>query len=394
MSAKKGTGCFIARHTVRGSDGLLRNKAACPLFCAVLFAVACGGAEGPERARTAVKVRLLEKAGAGQGLRYSASINAGQRVDLSFRNGGYIEAITQVKGVDGAQRTLQDGDRVTKGMELARVRRKDFEQKLSEARAALAEASAQRTQADRDYSRASKLVASGSISRAEMDVAKAKADGARARVAGAAARVDEAKTALGDATLTSPIEGVVLHRSLEEGALISPGAPAFSIADTSKVKVVFGVPDTMLESLKLGSAQAISTEALRGKTFSGQISRIAASADAKSRVFEVEVTIPNPDDELKVGMVASLSLPVSATSALAPLVPLSAVVRSPAHAEAFAVYVVQGPDEASVAKLREVELGSFVGNSIPVKAGLKEGERVVVMGASFLSDGQSVRVIP
>jgi len=389
---KKGTGCFIGRRTVLGSDRLLRNKAACPLF--LLLALACGGSEGPERARTAVKVRLLEKAGAGQGLRYSASINAGQRVELSFRNGGYIEAITQVKGVDGAQRTLQDGDRVTKGMELARVRRKDFEQKLSEARASLAEASAQRTQADRDYTRASKLVASGSISRAEMDVAKAKADGARARVAGAAARVDEAKTALADATLTSPIEGVVLHRAIEEGALVAPGAPAFSIADTSKVKVVFGVPDTMLESLKLGSAQSISTEALRGKTFSGQISRIAASADAKSRVFEVEVTIPNPDDELKVGMVASLSLPVSATSAPAPLVPLSAVVRSPAHSEAFAVYVVQGPDDAAVAKLREVELGSFVGNSIPVKSGLKEGERVVVMGASFLSDDQSVRVIP
>jgi RND family efflux transporter MFP subunit len=355
-----------------------------------LLAACSGTAQLPARVPTAVKVTQMKPQAAGGGSRYAATINAASRVELAFRMGGYVEQIGQVKGVDGKLREVQEGDRVPKGMQLARVRLQDYEQKLSEANAALSEASASRAQTERDYERASRLFGSGSISRAEMDVSKARMQSSRARVQGSAARVAEAQSAMGDASLVSPFEGVILKRNLETGALVAPGLPCFSIADTTKVKVLFGVADSELEKLKVGSVQNVSTEAFRGRVFKGQISRIAPAADAKSHVFEVEVTIPNPGDELKVGMTAALSLPTAPGEGPAPLVPLTAVVRSATNAEGFAVYVVKD----QVAHLRDVELGGFVGNSIPVKSGLTEGESVVTMGATLLSDGQTVQIIP
>jgi RND family efflux transporter MFP subunit len=361
----------------------------------VALLLACPGAKAPaEKVATAVKVRQLEKGSSAQTARYSATVNAASRVELAFRMGGYVDAIAQVKGVDGALRDLQDGDKVHPGMELARVRQSDFEQKVAEARAAQAEAIAARSQAQKDYERAQRLFNSASISRAELDAAKAKAHTATARVEGAKARAAEAQTALGDAALESPIDGVVLKRSVEKGALVTPGQPCFSIADTSKVKVMFNVADTALERLTMGSNQPVTTEAYRGRTFLGQISRVAPNADAKSHLFEVEVTIPNPDDALKPGMVAALNLPTRPGETPTPLVPLTAVVRSPHDPKGFAVYVVDGSDDDTKVRVRDVELGSFVGNAIPVRSGLKEGERVVVMGASLLSDGMAVQIIP
>jgi multidrug efflux system membrane fusion protein len=353
----------------------------------------CPGASAPVARVPAVKVRALERASAATAARSSATVAPATRVDLAFRLGGYVEEIAQVKQGSGT-RELQEGDRVTKGTVLARLRQQDYEQKLSEARAGVSEATAARAQAERDAERAQKLFKSGAISRAELDQTKSKALTAKARVQGAVAKVSEAQTALGDATLVSPIDGVVLKRNLDKGALVGPGVPCWSIADTTKVKVVFGVADSELEKLKMGAPQSITTEAFHGRAFEGKVTRIGTAADAKMHLFEVEVTLPNDADELKVGMVAALDLPAAARKADAPMVPLAAVQRSKVSADGFAVFVVDGPDTDAVARSREIELGDFTGSLIPVTAGLKEGERVVVMGASQLNDGAKVRVIP
>ena len=132
------------------------------------------------------------------------------------------------------------------------------------------------------------------------------------------------------------------------------------------------------------------------RTFRGQITRVAPSADPSSRVFEVEVTIPNQDGALKSGMIAALE--VDHRGAAAPttgrLVPLNAVVRPPGQAQGYAVYVVEGPTGKQHARLRRVELGDVSGNLIRVTSGLQGGERVIVRGATLAVDSQAVRIIP
>jgi multidrug efflux system membrane fusion protein len=356
----------------------------------------CGTAEQPRKVPTAVRVQAVElRAASADAARYSATVVPDTKVDLAFKVGGYIQWIETVGAADGAERLIQEGDPVRKGQVLARVKIADYQQQLNAARALQAEANAAKEQARLDYERARGLFESQGVSRAELEGARARWDAAKARAEGAGAQVAAANNAMNDSALRSPLDGIVLERYVEVGTLVGPGAPGFVIADVRSVKAVFGVPDSLVKTLELGSSLAIETEAARGVRFSGRITRVAPSADMTTRVFEVETTIPNPDGALKSGMIATLLLEGPAPRAEpSALVPLSAVVRSPTDPKGFAVMVLELDRGEARARLRNVELGDFLGNFIPVKSGLSEGEQVIVMGASLVSDGELVHVIP
>ena len=363
------------------------------MLAGVLALSACTHEDPYEKPLTAVKVQPLEKQSAQAASRYSASIEPFARVDLAFKVGGYVRDIAQVKGVDG-QRTLQEGDSVVKGSVLANVREGDYLQRVAGAKALLAEATAVREQLKIEADRTQKLVSSGSMASANLDQTKAQLDAANARVDAARAQLAEAQNAVGDTALRTPIEGVVLKRGIEVGSLVAPGALGFVIADTRSVKVVFGVPDVMVEKLQLGSELGITTEAAPGVEFKGRITRVSPSADPKSRVFELEATIPNPKQELKTGMIASLKVSEGNASAPAAVVPLASVIRSPKDPNGFAVFVVTDEGGKQIAHTKDVSLGDPRGNRILVTGGLGSGDKVVVRGATLISDGEQVQVIP
>jgi len=342
--------------------------------------VACGH-ESRETVSLPVTVQTVSGGGGEGGLRYSAGIRPDVQVDVAFKVSGYIEALLQVRGADGRMRSVQDGDFVSRGTVLARVRDREYRDALAQAQASL-------TQAKADFDRVSQLFENRSVSKADYDAAYA-------RYTAGQAQHDQAELALSDCTLRAPLDGYVLHRSIEVGGLVSPGAPGFTLANTKSVKVVFGVPDVLVGSMRMGSAQSIAAEAVPGTVFHGRITRIAPSADPTSRVFEVEVTIPNPDGRLKTGMIAALQVAVPReVAASAMLVPLNAVVRPPGDPAGYAVYVAEDHNDRVVARLRRVQLGDVAGNMIRVTAGLQGGERVIVRGATLVVDSQDVRVIP
>jgi RND family efflux transporter MFP subunit len=336
-----------------------------------------------------VRVQAVERSTSASGIRYSASVEPRTRVDLAFKAGGYIQQLADVGG-----RTIQDGDRATRGMVLARIRLADYEEKVKQARSQLAEAEAAQAQVKAAYDRATQLFQARSIPRPEYEQAQAAYDTVQARLAGARALVQEAENARAETALVSPINGVVLKRLVEVGSLVGPGTGGFVLADTSSVKVVFGAPDTMLKTLHVGAVQSVSSEAAAGRVFSGRITKIAPAADPRSRVFDVEITVPNPDSALKVGMVAVVHVGDTGSTAPAPtlVVPLSAIVRAKSG-DGYAVYVVEDKDGKPVARLRNVTLGTMIGNQIEVADGIRAGERVVISGATIITDGDQVSLI-
>jgi multidrug efflux pump subunit AcrA (membrane-fusion protein) len=383
----------------------------------------CGHQKGTaEQALTPVKVKAVEMSSPGTGLRYSASIEPKKQVEVAFKVGGYVEQVLQVRGVDGQLRDVQEGDLVARGTVLARLRTSDYEAKVNQARAQLAEAEAglepsraQATEAEAslargklDFERAAKLLESQSLTKPDYDAAKAYLEMAQARANAAKAQIDvvnartrtaraalaDAEIPLDDTALRAPMDAVVLQATTEPGVLASPGRTEFVLADTTSVKAVFGVPDLALEKLKLGSVLTLTTEAVPGTEFRGQMTRISPAADRRSRVFDVEVTIPNPKQLLKVGMIASLSLTEAAPSAPSIVVPLSAIVRSKTHPDQYAVYVAEEKNGQCLASLRNVRLGKAFGSTIAVLEGLKIGERVITTGATLVENSQPVQVIP
>lgn len=374
----------------------MNRQSAGAFVLSLTLAGGCAGDPAPVKTPTAVRVRAVEHATSRSARRYSATINPASRVDVAFKVGGYVQKVGTARGVDGKPRLLQEGDHVSMGDMLAELRSAEYAHKLDEAKAALGEATAAREQSKIDFDRAERLAASESVSKAELDASRVKLDASTARLKGAHVRVAEARTSLDDTRLRSPMDGVVVKRSVEVGTLAAPGTVALSIADTATVKVVYGVPDTEVDALRLGTKQTVTTEALRGREFDGRITRISPVADPKSRVFEVEVTLDNPAEELKPGMIAALRLNDTGPDKTAPLtlLPLNAVVRSPKHAGQFAVYVVDTKQSPPQARLREVEIGEFLGNQVPIRGGLADGDQVIVMGAALVSEGEAVQVIP
>lgn len=376
-------------------SAIWRSFTALLLLTPLVAPAACGREAATEAARAAVPVRVrkLEPSAAVAGARFSGSIEPATRVDLAFKVGGYVQELAQVKE-GSATRRIQEGDKIKAGTVLAMVRQGDYEQRLQAANAALAEALASHQQAELDHGRAVKLAATNAVPQAEVENMGARLAAAAARVDGARARITEAKLALADTALRAPLDAVVLKRSVEVGTLVAPGSAGFVLADTSSVKVVFGAPDTLVDKLAIGGLLPINLEAVPGE-LSGKITRIAPSADLRSRVFEVEATIVNPDGKLRAGMVASLKVPEATLAGSSQLaLPLTAVVRSPRDARGFSVFVVEGAEGKETARMRDVKLGDVLGNAVLVTEGLKAGDRAISMGATLVTDGQAVRVIP
>jgi len=329
------------------------------LFGAALVC-ACNRPVEHGKPKIAVRIEEPSPAVAGANARYSGTVRAGTQVELAFKMGGYIHALGTIEPPEGvdpgrsrgrsqARRTrpLQVGDPVNKNMLLASLRATDFKQKFSELAGMNAEASAGYRKARADLDRAKKLYDDGAISRAEYDASKARFDALSGSASAAAARTSQANLALSDSQLRAPLDGIVLERRAEVGALVAPGAAVFVVADAAKTR-------------------------------SGMAS------------------VDNRDGALKVGMVTTIQLARARSAAPMLAVPLSAVVRAPQHdaPDGFGVYVVIAGPNGPVASARSVELGKLVGNRVEVHHGVAAGDRVVVQGATLLAEGAAVNVVP
>jgi RND family efflux transporter MFP subunit len=398
-----------------------------------------------------VKVKAVELQSSAQHVRYSASIRPSSQVDVAFKVSGYIDSIAGQKDAAGQWRHIQAGDTVRKGTVLARVRQSDYvarvnevksqsgearlalemnHAQLKEARAAIETSRAQVLDAqatfDRaklDFDRSNILFSTQSITKPEFDaskaqyeIAKAKLDAAQSQLRVAEARVNTAQAQigaaesrvrtteastfsatipLGDTQLTAPLNAIVIERKVEVGSLVSQGGLAFVLADLSSVKAAFGVPDLTLQNLQVGDVLNVTTDVVPGTEFQGHISRISPAADQNSRVFDVEVTIPNPQGLLKPGMIASLAVTEGdGLRVEVPVVPLTSIIRSKADARAFAVMVIEQKDGKQFARFRTVTLGESFGNAVAIVSGLQPGELVITTGATQVADGEEVSVMP
>jgi RND family efflux transporter MFP subunit len=397
-----------------------------------------------------VKVAAVELNAASTEARYSATIIPRTQVELAFKVGGYVDALRKVRGVDGKFRDIQEGDSISVGTMLARVRQSDYQVKFKQAesqarearsgvdvskaqyeeavssvassKSQLSETEAAYVKAKLDFDRAENLFASKSMTKADYDSARAQYDMTSAKVAAARSQVQviqakadstkanidvvqaksqsaqavvqETQIPLHDTELKSPLNGVVLEKSIEKGTLVSSGDKAFLVADTSSVKAVFGVADVALAEMKLGTKLSVESESMPGKEFQGQITSVFPAADSKNRAFSVEVTIANPDYLLRPNMIVSLRVGTKQQISPQPVVALNAVIKSKSNPNGYAVIVVTDEGGRLIARLRDVKLGESFGNAVAVAEGLKPGERVIITGGTMVNDGDQVKVIP
>jgi RND family efflux transporter MFP subunit len=342
-----------------------------------------------------VQAQAIEKqAGSnGDGLRFSAVVTPDSEVPLSFRIPGYVTSLEQVRGEDGRMRNIAEGDRVSRGTVLVRIRSSEYEDKVRQASSQAAAAEAVAEKAKLDFDRATHLYDSQSLTKSDFDAARAQYDSSQDELRSARAATSEAEIALHDTSLVAPFDGDIVKKTVELGGFVGPGLPTLALAKTDIVKLVVGVPDTVVRSIKLGQPVEVSIDAFPARTFRARVSRMSSAADAITRNFDVEVAIPNRDHRLKVGMIGSLQFAngegKSKTAAL--LVPLSAVVQ--ASDGKYGVFVVTHSTFGEIADLRAVEIGAVSGTEIRVLNGLEAEDRIITTGANLLKNGQRVEVL-
>jgi multidrug efflux system membrane fusion protein len=375
----------------------MKMKRRFPIGLALAVAAAgCGSRTEAKAPVRPVRVESLRTEVEGRGVRYSASIQPAEQVPLAFKVGGYVQELRQRSDGEGRSRTLQQGDEVVRGAQLARLNQADYRERVNQARGQWAVASASMERARTDGARAERLYAERSLTRPEYDAARAGLAMAEARAQAARAQLESAEIALRDTALIAPLDGVVMARQIEVGSLAAPGSVGFVVADLTHVKAVFGVPDRLVERARVGLPLTVTCDAFGEAAFPGRISAVAPSADPQSRVFSVEVTIANPRRQLKPGMIATVEVPAPGGEAgVGQLtVALAAIVKAGKTSDGYAVFVVEGSEEKAIARAVPVALGPIAGNRVSVAGGLKPGQRVIVTGASLLRDGEPVRVIP
>ncbi|HTK86230.1 MAG TPA: efflux RND transporter periplasmic adaptor subunit [Nitrospiraceae bacterium] len=363
------------------------------MFGCLAFLLGCRDEPKYDKPLTPVTVHTAERISSQGGTRYSAAISPRTQVDIAFKVGGYISEIHLVRGTDGQTRLAQPGDRVPKETVLARVRESDYTVKLNQAKSNEADAAANFNQAKLDFERAQNLFDSKSLTKSDYDAARAHYQSAQAKWQGAVESRKETEISVHDTMLKAPLDGVIVKRNVELGSLVAAGTVAFVLADTTSIKVVFGVPDLSVDRLRLGQVVTMAAEAIPGAGFQGRITKIDPSADPNSRIFQIEVEIPNPDQSLKPGMIAVVALKETPESADQVAVPLSAIVRTPGNHTGYALYVVDRQGDKGRAVLRPVKLGPVSGNMVVVTDGIKPGDSVIIKGATLIVEGEEVRVV-
>ena len=342
-----------------------------------------------------VQAQAIEKqAGSNaDGLRFSAVVTPDAEVPLAFRIPGYVTSLKQVRGQDGRMRDIAEGDRVSRGAVLVHIRSAEYEDKVRQASSQAAAADAVATKAKLDFDRATHLYDSQSLTKPDFDAARAQYDASQEQLKSVRALTSEAEIALRDTSLVAPFDGDIVKKTVELGGFVGPGVPTLALAKTDTVKIVVGVPDTVVRSVKVGQPVDVSIDAFPTRTFHARVSRMSSAADAITRNFDIEVAIPNRDHLLRVGMIGSLQFANadggSRTSALR--VPLSAIVQ--AKDGKYGVFTVSGSSAGEVASLHTVEIGAVNGTEISVLNGLEAGDRIITTGANLLKDGQRVEVL-
>jgi multidrug efflux system membrane fusion protein len=372
----------------------------------VSLTIGCSDKKAVEPGIQTVQAGVVQEIQPDEPEKYSAVVLPNVQVDLAFKSAGLIATVHQSKGADGRWRDVEAGDKVAAGTVLATVRPLDYEQRISLGKEGVKQAEAQLNQAqvgladaERDFARARNLYATASLTKPDFDHAQARYENSKAQVAGAQSalesahtQVQQAQVALADTVLRAPFSGYVIARNVSKGSLVGNSTIGFSLIDMHVVKANFAVPDISLPRVHLGQKLDVGLDALPAAA-PGVVTAIAPQADAKSRVFSVEVTLANQREIIRPGMIGSLSLSGGSHTGSHLVIPLSAMVRAPGDPKGFGVYRVEERNGKAYAAVQTVQIGQSFGNAVEVTSGVVKGDRIVVLGGELLRNDQEIRVL-
>lgn len=203
------------------------------------------------------------------------------------------------------------------------------------------------------------------------------------QVTQAEAQLELAKLQKSYTDINSPITGIVAEVNAQRGELIANNTAAI-ISNIDRIKLTAYVSEKNINSIIPGDQVKVDFTALEAE-FTGEIKNISPRAASSRRSFPVEIVVENPDNIIKAGMTAQVSLPI-ARAENSIIIPQNALLED---AAGYYTFVAQNGQ----ALRRDIEISLENEDNAAVSSGLEAGERVITLGKESLSDGSRINVV-
>lgn len=272
---------------------------------------------------------------------------------------------------------VEKGQRVKQGDPILKI----DDDKLLQEKARL-EARAEQTR--EQYERLKRVFEQDSIG-SEIDVINARTDFQQSKSALESVKVD-----LKNTMIHAPFHAVLEDRMVEVGEMASPGLPLVRLIGQNELKVTAGVPARFSDVVHVGDEVELWFEFASSDTLKLPITYVAESIDPQARTFKVDISLPHKTHNFKIDMIANVKLRTLHRG--------NAIVVGEEFIfqkeKGFVVYTVAENEEGqSVARERQVQLGSTYENNVIIKSGLEPGEQLITVGSSFLQDDMRIKIV-
>ena len=312
------------------------------------------GKTSRKRGTPAVVVARVSKAPFQDSLEALGTVSANESVSITANRADHVSAIH-----------FKDGQVVKKDDVLV-------EMHAQEEKAMLAEATAARDDRRLKHKRIKELLDKSLASERQLEAAKAALDEAEARV-----RVIQA--AISDRTIRAPFGGVLGLRRISVGAFLQPSNVITTLDDLSVVKVDFTIPESWYSFVKPGMRIVAKSAAWPEEEFEGSVATIDTRLDPRTRSVTFRAQIPNSSLKLRPGMLLRVTVDRGKQAVLQ--VPEESLILSGSS------HFVLRVDDQNMARRVKVDIGRRSADSVELKAGLAEGDRIVVEGIVRVDEG-------
>jgi RND family efflux transporter MFP subunit len=338
-----------------------------------------------------VRVATAEAASGELVVSLPATTSAFAAANIVARASGYI-----------ATRSVDIGDRVKAGDQLAAIVAPELDHQISQAEATLAQLEAAATQARANQKLASvtwrrdePLVKEGwmpkqtrTIDRQTLRANDAAVSVAEANVVAQQAALQVLQQQKAYQSVVAPFDGVITQRNIDIGSLVQADAVnstfMFTILQSNVIRTQVYVPQDAATGVVPGIDAVIHVPELPDHPFPGKVTRIADALQPGTRTLLVEIDIPNPDGALSTGIYATAELHIPRKTPSF-TVPAGAIIF---NKNGVQVAVVEG----GVVRLRKITIARDRGTEVEVRDGIKAGDRVILNPAVEIADGDRVEI--
>jgi len=319
-----------------------------------------------------------------------------QDIQTSITATGTIEPVTsvtvgtQVSGIV-SKLYVDYNSEVKRGQVIAELDKTNLISELNRAKADLSSAQSTLNYETANYNRYKTLYEKGLVSANDYENARLTYDKARQTVASSKENVQKAQTNLGYATITSPIDGVVLSKSVEEGQTVAASfntPELFTIAqDLTDMRVIADIDEADIGGVKEGQRVSFTVDAFPDDKFEGEVTQVRQQATTESNVvtYEVVISAPNKDLKLKPGLTANVTIftleknnVLAAPAKALRFMPNEALLSKDQKIEDVEAPTKVWTMEGNTFKAHAVQTGTTNGITTEIVSGISEGTEVLV----------------